>query len=395
MASAAKSPRQPKKNKKSKLVTPEAFTLLLKTHVKIAKVQDDLLREAQAKGSGNKVTENGKEFKLGDIKAAKTINYARLVKLGKVYRKTFGRVRPDRMSSVNGGLIQPVIVGESLRQFFNAADLGTVTAPDALGVVRDVPIRNILIEKGFLGENPIASGSILTSLLVLYMKRHSLSQRARDNLGKSLEQQNGQLLSVDETMNTYLNDVLTRVEQQSAAKLVARGVQDGQRKSALTPGGKPRKFVNETTGQPIWNDFEHAFKRDNFAYGNLQSIYRADVVKLNGTDERSINDTERAAGNKPRDFLIRNPLLGKTYMKLVDDAVENGVLGKPGFDYADLATQASMTVLNKPLDDVPYLQLRAGLDRLHDDIAIASMSYVKTKSKPKSKSRPKKKATAF
>jgi len=368
----ATSPRKPKGNKKSKLMTPQDFSDRMSDHVKIAKELDHLNREALK--SGNKVTKNGKEWKVLDIKTRKTLNYKHMERLATVYRKAYTRVRPDRVPSANGGIRQPVMVGDRLRQFFAVADLGDAAGRDGAAG----PLRNILAARGFLKQDsPFASGAILTSLLVLYAKRHNLSARARDNQGKALEQQNGQLLSVDDVMNQYLGDILTALEQASAAKLAARGVVDGQRKPQKLPSGKDRKYVNDQ-GQLIWNDHEHAFRRDNFAYGNLQSIYRADVTKLNGKDAASNN----------ANYLVKPIELAKEYMGRVELALEAGTLGSAGADYPDLAAQAAQA---QGLGAVPAeLQLRAALDRLHDDISTASASYVSNK--PKKVSRKKKAA---
>lgn len=367
----ATSPRKPKANKKSKLLTPKDFSDRMANHVKIAKELDHLNREALK--SGNKVTKNGKEYKVLEIKTLKTLNYKHMEKLSTVYRKAYVRVRPDRVPSANGGIRQPVLVGDELRQFFAVADLGDVDGRNGVAG----PLRNLLVSRGFLGETPIASGAILTSLLVLYAKRHNLSQRARDNQGKPLELQNGQLLSVDEVMNQQLGNILTSLEQASAAKLAARNVRDGDRKPATLPSGKQRKYVNDQ-GQLIWNDHEHVFRRDNFAYGNLQSIYRAGVVKLNGKDPRAQN----------ADYLVKPIELAKAYMTLVENALEAGTLGSAGADYPELAAQAASQL---GLAAVPAeLALRATLDRLHDDISRASATY--TSNKPKKVSRKKKAA---
>lgn len=371
----AMSPRKPRANKKSKLMTPEVFSGRMEFHLKVAKELDNLYREALQ--DGNKVTKNGVVHLAGQLKTKKTLNYKHMGRLASVYRRTYQRVRPDRVPSANGGIRQPVIVGDRLRAFFAAADLGDIDGRSG----GKGPLRNLLATegRGFLSSNPIASGAILTSLLVLYAKRHNLTSRARENVGKPLEQQNGQLLGVDEVMNQYLGDILTNLEQLSAAKLQSRGVADGQRKSAKTAGGKDRKYTNATTGALIWNDHEHAFRRDNFAYGNLQSIYRADVIKLNGKDPRSLNDQERAAGVAPRNFLVTPPELAKAYMTLVENAIEAETLGLAGSDYDNLARQAAG---QQGLAEVPQtLALRAGLDRTHDEISSASKTYVSNRPK--------------
>ncbi|HLX53235.1 MAG TPA: hypothetical protein VKR58_04815, partial [Aquella sp.] len=227
-------------------------------------------------------------------------------------------------------------------------------------------------------ENNVASGALLTSLLVLYAKKNNLSGQARDNRGKPLEQQNGQLLSADALMRQYLGSILTEVQQKSVAKLQSMGKKDGDPKPQFTKKGKERHY--ERDGQRIWNDYEHAFDPDNFAYGNLQSIYRADIGKLNGS-------VDPATGAKNPNFLVEPKELASEYMRLVEAAAQNNTLGQPGADYPDLARQAAASL---GVAETAQLQLRAALDRLHDEVAVASATY--KSNKPKKPSKPRKKA---
>lgn len=366
-----KSPRKAAKSSKT-LLQPKEFSETLKKYITIAKELDALYAEASKKKNKNQVVKNGVTYKTGELKVAKTKNYSVLLSLAKSnYSKTFRRVRPDRVASVNGALIQPVLVGDTLRNFFNVADLGDAAGRNGTAG----PLVNILRSRGFLRpDSNVASGAILTSLLVLYAKRHNLTARARDNVGKPLDLQNGQLLGVDDVMNTQLGAILSQLEQRSAAKLASEGKADGQRKPEKTPKGKQRKFTDDN-GQPIWNDHEHVFNRNNFAYGNLQSIYRADIVKLNGKDPASNN----------ANALIQDPALGRAYMSLVNTWAEQGLLGGAGYDYDTAANMAAQSV---GLTAVPgELQIRAALDRLHDEIKLASQTYTGA---PR-KARPKKK----
>jgi len=364
MQSPRKSPRHATK---ASLLTPAQFKETLQRHILVAKELDSLKREAKKDKSG-KVTKMGRELGTKQIGKLQTLNYKQMAKLSTQYLRTYRRVKADRVSTANGGFRQPLLVGDILRGFFRTADLGRVGGKnDASGQ----PLQSVL---SFLGEQPIASRSILTSLFALYAKRHSLSSRAAFNQGKPAELMNHQLLSVDETMNQQLNTLLTALEQESANKLAAKGVQDGSPKPLVMPkSGKERKYYrDDAKTQPVWNDFEHAFNRQNFSYSYLQGIFN-----------KNVSPAVDAAGSK-EPFLVRPPELAKAYMTEVNRLETEGALGSVGNTFNDVANRVSGGAPS------PGLQLRVALDTIHSIIAAASATYNVVRPKAKATRKPKK-----
>jgi len=358
------SPRKSKASKRKALLSPVDFKGRLQDYVKAIKEADKEIAEAK-KSKDKKVVKEGREFTAKSLGKIKTQTLKELLKLSAEYQRTFRRARAPRAGNANGGFFQPLGAGPELIAFFSQADLGTTGGRDGSGQ----RLQSVL---SFLNPGtPYVSRSILTSLFALYAKRHNLSSFARDNQGKSLEQQNRQLLSVDQLMNTTLARLIEAERADSAAKLAAANAVDGQRKPAVMPkSGKVRKF-NREDGTLIWNDHYHLFDPQNFSYSYLQAIFN-----------KGVESTESLAARLgvAKDALLVKPNeVAREYMNQVDAAAEAGTLGTAGNGFGDIATR---------LGGGQGLQLRAALDDAHARVAAASATYDverKAKARPKAK----------
>lgn len=394
----------PAEQRKKGLYTPKEFKEKLERHVKIQKHLDKLHAEAlknkgelKSKAKGRNTKYNGEERTLSllDIKAKKTKNLGFLLKLKTPYRRTWTRVPMDRIPSANGGLRQPLAISGELLNFLRVADFGPADGNGGRGKL----MRTFLEEKSILPRDPnagpVASGAILTSLLVLYAKKWNLTANAAENqrmvrAGRG-DLVNGQLLGADNVMKQYLPNTLAVIQQQSLAKLAEQGLRDGQEKPALTKRGRARKYTNPKTGAVIWTDFEHAFNPDNFSYGNLQSIYRSNgnTFKMNGSEEVDANGqpvnvtavNPATQENELVNALVKPDVLAKLYMINIlaageKEPTEAGALGTFGNTYADIAKRTADNFPGLTPEQTRNLALRALLDEVHDVVSNASGTYV-------------------
>lgn len=379
------SPRKAGRTKKSALLTPEQFKAQTEAAIKAAKELDKLAKEV-LRNKGKPVVAEGKEFNIKKINTLKTANYRELLRMPTAYRRTFGRVKADRVGTINGGFRQALLVGPVLEDFFRRADLGNVGGRnDAVGP--SIQTRLPFLQEG---QAKYATRSILTSLFALYAKRHSLSSRATDNQGKSVEQQNFQLLGVDDLMNQALNPLLAELEQSSRKKLADAGKQDGQPKPALTKAGKQRKYRRDD-GSINWNDYEHAFNRNNFSYSALQSIFNQGIDTL----------TLRLPTKDESPYFVHDADLARAYMAELDLAKstaapndkKSSLLGTAGYTPAEIAARAVARVPTSSAQDQSALQLAAALDTVHALIQAASATYSVVRPKKPSK-KPRRVAVA-
>jgi hypothetical protein len=363
-----------KKNKttKASLMLPKDFKARVKMHIKVSRELEKLRTEA-IKNKGT-VTKGGRTLTGTEITALRTLNLKSLNKLSAIYAKTYTRAKADRVSPANGGFRQPIEVKQILINFFRNAPLGTTGGKGASGPALQslLPFVQPIQE----GQKAYASRAILTTLFTLYAKAHNLSLRARDNQANP-NNMNHQLLSVDEYMNNALDPLLTRLEQKSAQDLADKGVRDGDRKPLLTPKGRVRKYLRDD-GTQVWNDHYHQFRRDNFSYSSLQSIYNQDFSPLNQTAED---------GSRP--FLVEPAELAKAYMTEVErlNAMKPSQLNSPGHTFADIAAQAAAS-LGMPVTFA--LQLRAALDDMHWRLQGVSETYSVERPKKPAARKPKK-----
>ena len=393
------SPRKSGKTLKSALATPVQVKEQLTEYIKRAKELDKLAKEVSKKKAvladhvKRELGDSKGNVTVTDINKLKTRNYELIRKVSSLYRKAYQRVKADRVGSINGGFRQPVLVGDDLTNFFRQADLGRVGGRlDNSGQ----PLQNILpfITADTAGER-YATRSILTSLFALYAKKHNLTSLARDNQGKPADQVNHQLLGVDQLMNNSLNGLLSQVEQRSAAKLALEGKADGQPKPATTPSGKPRKYYRDDARTlPNWNDFEHAFNRNNFSYSSLQSIFSL------GIDTTSLTMfTDPATGERVQDklrslYFVHDPALARAYMEQLEAAKrtplagdsKSSVLGTAGNTPNDFVARAFNAVPLPERDpNRQALLLAAALDQVHLTIQGASATYTVVRAKKASK----------
>lgn len=384
------SPRAKTKFNKASLPDGKTFANALEVVIKTQKELDKLEREISHEKAGF-VEKRGKRFGKGGVSVAvlKTNNLKKLKKMSTFYTKAYSRIRASRDSSINGGFRQPLLVGEELLNFFRNADFGPLQGKPGNGSQRLVDAL------GFVNGSEPASRAILTSLFTLYAKRHTLTSRASDNIGKPADQVNHQLLGVDESMNRLLDPLLAGLERSSRLELEAKGKRDGDQKPSPTPKGKQRKYWRDEARQlRNWNDWEHVFDRRNFSYSAIQSIYSK------GIDAKSLKADQN--GQKTP-YLVNNPVLGKAYMALLErakttrlsDTSKLSILGQAGQTPNDFVLEAIRSVPTASDADKGALALAAKLDSYHLIIQQASATYSDTTRKAAArKPKPKAKATA-
>lgn len=379
------------KNKKSKLMTPEQFQAAMDKHLGIAKQLDrdllDVSKASKSKGKqGAQVQQEGQQaqvqevpYDLNKIRSLKTANLKMLRRLVTDYGKAYRLAREDRVGSANSAFSNPVVVRDVLVEFFRNADLGTLTD----GSTPVQAALSVFLAPGAMG--PLASRSILASALSLYAKRHRLYALSTENRGKTEEQMNRQVLGADEYMLRTLAPLFDELERVSAAKLVAEGKRDGQPKPQ--DGKRVRKYYRDNADGSrtlIWNDFEHAFNRNNFSYSAFQSLFSAGGI----IDKKAKTANPQLAPGVDFDAFVITPDVGRRYMQAVSQLKEAAranpaIMGNPGATFTALATEAAQGAPSQAL------VARSALDTVHALVSSASSQY--NQQRPKQKSRKPKK----
>ena len=360
---ASSSPRGKSKSA-AELMTPEEFKARIGLLVEAAKEIEHLKKESNrarkqnekdnTKGSKDgKLVKDGREITYRGLDADLTAVHNQLKKLSSVYRKTYSKRRMPRAKALNNSFERPVRLSQEVINLFNDPqfDLGTITIGGSVGNVKDL-IRD-LVRQGY------ANRSILSAMLSLYAKEKSLYRLATSNRGLPEDAMNRQLLGADEVLNRNLGGVFTAFEQESLQKLASAGKREGDKKDAKTKKGV-RKYVRKD-GTQNYNDFEHAFNRNNFSYASFQSLFKYLIGKIE--DPKDANGNLIEADRKAT--LL--PTTGRAFIDAITAAVNNGSYMSNGMLPMDIAARVDP-------NDVA-LRLRANLYFAHAVIKVASEQY--------------------
>ena len=368
------------KSKKSKLLTPQQFQDEMSKRISIAKQLDRDMLDLKASKTTKSADQQGAvvPYNINKIRSLKTSNLRLLQRLTTEYGRSYRLVSEDRVGSANSAFSNPVVVRETLVNFFQNADLGTLT--NGNNRVQDALV--IFLQPTGV---PLASRSILASALSLYAKRHRLYTRSEENRGKNVDQMNRQVLGADEYMLSTLGPLFDELERSSALKLAAEGHRDGDQKPQNAK--KTRKYYRENddgTRTRVWNDFEHAFNRRNFSYSAFQSLFSAGGI----IDKKAQTANPQLAPNVDFSIYVIPKDVGRVYMESVsllkEQVRENPqLLSNPSATYGAMAKKAANG------QSVPGLEVRAALDTVHALVATASDQY--TQKSPAKKSKKSKK----
>jgi hypothetical protein len=257
-------PKTRKPKKQYERIEPKQFK------EKLSKLQSDLdnlieLSSAVAEGKAKKVSvldAAGNKIGKRDVNHLRSEYVKQMKELSGFYTAAYRRKRAPGAKRRGGtGFRTPIMVSDSLRDFFANAELGYSDPTDANSApLRDViqllvnrDVQAELAQQVGLADIPgITTPALLTPLFSIYAAVNQLTDLATNNRGKSEVDKNRQYLGADAAMKQYFADTFRR--------LTARGAHETA-KGTTVP----------------------AFDPNNFKYADFQSLVKYNRRSNDGT----------------------------------------------------------------------------------------------------------------